>query len=67
MRSITSVPNIGTRQRRARRLVGVATLLIGMGSLAAFMSLGAPRIARLILFVPFWIGMLGVLQDREKT
>ena len=67
MPSITSVPNIGPRQRRRRRLVGVVTLLIGAGFLAAFTALGAPRFARIVLFVPFWIGVLGLLQDRKKT
>ena len=42
-------------------------MLIGASSLAAFILLDTPRLVRLALFVPFWIGALGLLQDREKT
>lgn len=67
MRTITGVPNIGPRQRRIRRLTGAASIVLGAALLAALLILDAPRLLRLTLVIPFWIGVLGILQDREKT
>jgi len=61
------IPNIGPRGQRHRlRLglvaLGAAVLLGGM-----LLTLGAPHAWRVALFVPLWIGALGVFQARDKT
>ena len=42
---------------------------LGVGLLVtvAFLALGAPRGARLVLFLPFFFGALGLLQARGAT
>jgi hypothetical protein len=40
-----------------------AAVLLG----AALMGLGAPRVARVTVFLPLWIAGLGVFQARDKT
>jgi len=42
--------------------LGPAVLLGGM-----LLTLGAPHVWRVVLFVPLWIGALGVFQARDKT
>ena len=59
--------NIGPRERRKRRMLGLVALTVGVS--VAFLSviLGAPRSLRLIIFLPIWMAGLGLLQAREKT
>ncbi|MEO6878260.1 MAG: hypothetical protein ABI205_07255 [Gemmatimonadaceae bacterium] len=59
--------NITERGVRRRRVVGVIALVIALALLAALLVLGAPRLARLVLVVPFGIAALGFFQAREKT
>jgi hypothetical protein len=61
------VPNIGIVGRRRRWQFGAALLAAGVGIAALLVATGAPRVWRLALFLPFWVGALGVLQAREKT
>ena len=60
-------PNIGLKQRRWRLLVGALATLAGATLLAALLAAEAPRVARLLVALPFWAGALGILQHREKT
>ena len=61
------VPNIGSRERR-RRLVGGTLALVGSAALLWILVLtGAPRWGRLLVALPLWSGVLGLLQAREKT
>jgi hypothetical protein len=59
--------NIGPREARKRRLMGVAALTAGVG--LAFLSVifQAPRLLRLIVFFPIWIAGLGLFQARDKV
>jgi hypothetical protein len=61
------IPNIGPRGQRSRFRLGVVAF--GAAALLAVVlfSVGAPRPSRLILFLPAWIGALGVVQARAKT
>ncbi|HEX8072464.1 MAG TPA: hypothetical protein VF546_21130 [Pyrinomonadaceae bacterium] len=59
--------NIGPRERRKRRLLGVVALTVGVGLAFVLVVYGAPRWARLVVFFPVWIAGLGLLQAREKT
>ena len=62
-----SVINIGPREARKRRLMGVVALTAGVG--LAFLSVifQAPRMLRLIVFFPIWIAGLGLFQARDKV
>jgi hypothetical protein len=59
--------NIGAREIRLRRLMGLASA--GAAALLGFVLIGyeAPRWWRLIIFLPLWMAGLGLLQAREKT
>jgi hypothetical protein len=57
--------NIGTRERRKRRLVGIATLIGGAAYAVAVIAVAWPPEALLATY-PFAVGgVLGVLQSRE--
>ena len=61
------VTNIGSRSRHQRYLMGAVglgvTVLLGVG----FAVFGAPRGARLVLFIPLLVAALGLLQARGGT
>lgn len=59
--------NLGPREIRKRRLMGIVALSIGVGLAFLLIVLEAPRLSRLIIFFPVWIAGLGLFQAREKT
>lgn len=61
------IPNIGPRGQRSRLRLGVVAF--GAAALLAVVLffVDAPRLSRLTLFLPAWIGALGVFQARDKT
>jgi len=59
--------NIGPREQRKRRLMGIIALTIGVGAAFLLVVYGAPRLLRLVVFPPIWIAGLGLMQAREKT
>ena len=59
--------NIGPREQRKRRLLGIVALTIGTGLAFVLVVTGAPRWSRAIVFLPIWIAGLGLMQAREKT
>ena len=63
----TEVGNIGPRERRKRRLLGIVSLTVAVGAAFVLVSFGAPRWSRLVVFFPLWMAGLGLLQAREKT
>jgi hypothetical protein len=63
----TEVANIGPRERRKRRLLGIVSLTVAVGFAFVLVSFGAPRWSRLVVFFPLWLAGLGLLQAREKT
>ncbi len=63
----TEAINIGPRERRKRRLMGVVALTVGVGLAFVLVVYGAPRLFRLVIFFPIWMAGLGLLQSREKT
>ena len=60
-------PNIGRRERRKRMLFGLVVLGAGAAALASLLVAGVQPLFRLPLFLVFWVGLIGVLQAREKT
>ena len=59
--------NIGPRERRKRRVMGVAALAAGAGLAFALVASDAPRWTRAAVFFPVWLAALGLLQAREQT
>jgi hypothetical protein len=59
--------NIGPRERRKRRLMGVVALTVGVGLAFVLVIMQAPRWSRAVIFFPVWIAGLGLIQSREKT
>ncbi|MDX6696004.1 MAG: hypothetical protein QOF02_3607 [Blastocatellia bacterium] len=59
--------NLGPREQRKRRLMGIVALTVGVGAAFVLVVYGAPRLLRLVIFLPLWIAGLGLLQAREKT
>lgn len=59
--------NIGRSQAGLRQLLGAAGLLGGAAVVAVLMLLDAGRWWRLMALLPFWVGVLGLLQAKEKT
>jgi hypothetical protein len=59
--------NIGPRERRKRRLMGVVALTVGVGLAFVLVIMQAPRWSRIIIFFPIWMAGLGLIQSREKT
>jgi len=61
------IPNIGPQGRKRRLTLGLFAL--GVAALAAVIlfAAGAPKPWRLGLFLPIWLGAVGVFQARDKT
>ncbi|HEX8706693.1 MAG TPA: hypothetical protein VF723_00405 [Pyrinomonadaceae bacterium] len=59
--------NIGPREQRKRRLLGIVALTVGVGLAFLLVVMQAPRWSRAIVFFPIWMAGLGLLQAREKT
>jgi hypothetical protein len=59
--------NIGEREQRKRRMMGVVALTVGVAIAFVLVATSAPRLLRLVVFFPIWIAGLGLLQSREKT
>ena len=63
----TVASNIGPREQRKRRLLGIVALTIGVALAFLLVTLGAPRALRAVVFFPIWLAGLGLLQARERT
>jgi len=47
--------------------LGAAFLVVGVALAVVLAGVGAHRLWRLLLFLPFWAAAMGVLQAWEKT
>jgi hypothetical protein len=59
--------NIGPREQRKRRLLGLVALTVGVATAFVLVVYDAPRISRAVIFFPIWIAGLGLMQARDKT
>jgi hypothetical protein len=64
---VSEVSNIGPRERRKRRLLGIVALTVGVAAAFLLVVYDAPRLLRAVVFFPVWIAGLGLLQARERT
>lgn len=67
MSNTTDASNIGPREQRKRRLLGIVSLVVAVGVAFVLVAFGAVRWWRLVVFFPLWMAGLGLLQAREKT
>lgn len=59
--------NIGPKERAKRLVIGLVLLAAGFGAAWALIHYRVGRGWRYLLFLPFWGGMMGVLQAWGKT
>ena len=59
--------NIGAKETRKRLLMGVAMLAMGIVLAVIFAHADVSRGWHAVLFLPFWMGTLGISQARKKT
>ncbi len=67
MQLLPETINIGPRERRKRRLLGIVSLTVGVAVAFVLVVYGVPRWERLVVFFPVWLAGLGLLQARERT
>lgn len=65
--TVSDLCNIGTRERRKRRLLGFVALTAGVAAAFVLVVYEAPRWWRLVIFPLIWIGGLGLMQARDKV
>jgi hypothetical protein len=63
----TVCPNIGRSERRKRSVFGAVALGVALIGFAVMSAAEVPRLWRAVLFVPAWLGALGLLQARAAT
>jgi hypothetical protein len=59
--------NLGPGGRRRRLILGVVMLAVAVAGAVLLLLAGADRGLRALLFLPFWVGALGMLQARAHT
>ena len=59
--------NIGPKELRKRLLMGAVVLATGVILAFIFAHAGVGRGWYAVLFLPFWMGSLGISQARKKT
>lgn len=59
--------NIGPRERLKRLVMGIASLVASAVLIFVFIGYDAPRMARVLVFLPLWMASLGLFQAREST
>jgi len=65
--SVVACQNLGPKEIRKRRLLGYLALNIGLVLAIVFIWQDAPDYLRVLVFVPFFVGYLGILQSIQKT
>ena len=65
--AISCAMNIGPKESRKRLIIGLAMLAISTEAAIALIFSDLNRWWRIGLFLPFWMGSLGLFQAKEKT
>ena len=63
----TKTTNIGLGQRRLRLLVGVLFVWLSIGLALFLLGAGAPRVWRLLVYLPLAVGVGALVEVRAKT
>lgn len=58
--------NIDLHERNKRLFLGISMILLGLGLWAWMNMLEANQWLRLLLFIPFFIGVIGIFQSKEE-
>ena len=58
--------NLGAGEISRRRMVAAIGLILSLSAIATFISTGAPRGARLGVFIPLLVRSVGWVQSRKK-
>lgn len=58
--------NIGPYEIRRRRMSGLLGVVVAVALGAALVAVGAPAAARLLVLLPLWGGLIGLLQARRR-
>jgi len=61
------LPNIGPRGRAQRRRFGFIALGAAAALALLLFGLDAPRLSRLLVFLPLWLSALGFFQAKDRT
>jgi hypothetical protein len=61
------IANIGALERRKRLTFGIVASSVGVVIAVLLVVVHAPVVWRLPLFLPFYVGALGIFQARDKT
>jgi hypothetical protein len=61
------IVNLSQNGRRVRRNSGLVAVAAGLLLAVVLIVAGSPRLVRLLVVVPFWIGLAGLLQARGGT
>jgi len=59
--------NIGPGQRQRRIAMGIAALIVGVALIVALIRFEVGPAWLLLAFVPFFVGLLGLVQAHECT
>jgi hypothetical protein len=67
MSNVACIANIGPRERRQRWIFGILFFVIGLTTAGFLKWMGVGSAWRVGLFLPFWLGMLGIFQANSQT
>lgn len=65
--SAVACQNLGPRETRKRRLLGYLSINVGLVLAIVFIWQNVSDYLRMLVFIPFFFGYLGVLQSLQKT
>lgn len=65
--SSACIANIGPRERRRRVVSGLLMILLTLAAAGWLWAADAPRLLRIVVFIPAWMAALGFFQARAKT
>jgi hypothetical protein len=63
----STTSNIGIGQRRLRLIAGVVAVIVSLLLMAALLAIGAPRLWRLLVYLPLGVAVGALLEVRTKT
>jgi hypothetical protein len=65
--SVVACQNLGPKEIRKRRLLGYLALNVGFILAIIFIWQDVSDFVRVLVFIPFFVGYLGILQALQKT